>query len=94
MTDHVFNHEDLLVTASVMNQKRVPDKVWSDRAEWPMALEIRATPSGATGMMAEEIRCFCRVVRGMQNVPSGATFTDALQVQRWMDQLESCVNEA
>ena len=71
-----------------------PVEVWSDRAEWPMALEIRATPSGATGMMAEEIRCFCRVVRGMQNVPSGATFTDALQVQRWMNQLESCVNEA
>ena len=66
-----------------------PIEVWSDRAEWPMALEIRATASGATGMMAEELRCFCRVVRGLQNVPVGATFTDAIQVQRWMDRLES-----
>ncbi|MDG1897431.1 MAG: Gfo/Idh/MocA family oxidoreductase [Fuerstiella sp.] len=71
-----------------------PIEVWSDRAEWPMALEIRATPTGATGMMAEELRCFCRVVRGQQKVPTGATFTDAIQVQRWMDRLESCANQA
>ena len=70
-----------------------PVEVWSDRAEWPMALEIRATPSGATGMMAEELRCFCRVVRGLHDVPVGATFADAIQVQRWMDRLESCADE-
>ena len=66
-----------------------PMEVWSQQAEWPMALEIRATPDGATGMMAEELRCFCRVVRGQQAVPTGATYHDALQVQRWMDQLEA-----
>lgn len=70
-----------------------PVEVWSDRAEWPMALEIRATASGATGMMAEELRCFCRVVRGLQKVPIGATFTDAIQVQQWMNRLESCASE-
>lgn len=66
-----------------------PVEVWSDHAEWPLPLEIRASPNGATGMMAEEQRCFCRVVRGQQSVPVGATYHDALQVQHWMDRLES-----
>jgi predicted dehydrogenase len=66
-----------------------PIEVWGERASWPMALEIRADTSGATGMMAEELRCFCRVVRGRQSVPVGATYGDALQVQQWMDKLES-----
>jgi predicted dehydrogenase len=67
-----------------------PIEVWDERARWPMALEIRADPSGPTGMMAAELRCFCRVVRGQQSVPRGAAYADALQVQRWMDRLQSC----
>lgn len=67
-----------------------PIEVWDSQAVWPMPLEIRAEPSGATGMMAEELRCFCRVVRGQQAVPVGATYADALQVQNWMNQLEAC----
>ena len=70
-----------------------PIEVWSDQSEWPMALEIRATDAGATGMMAEELRCFCRVVRGVQEVPVGATYADAIQVQRWMSKLESRTSE-
>jgi len=66
-------------------------EVWDDKALWPMALEIRADLSGPTGMMAEELRCFCRVVRGVEPVPVGASFFDALQVQRWMDRLMSVV---
>lgn len=66
-----------------------PMEVWDERAQWPMALEIRADATSATGMMAEELRCFCRVVRGQQSVPIGATYEDALQVQRWMDRLAS-----
>ncbi|MDA1053909.1 MAG: Gfo/Idh/MocA family oxidoreductase [Planctomycetota bacterium] len=62
-----------------------PIEVWDSRASWPLALEIREDPP--SGMMAEELRCFCRVVRGSQAVPTGATYTDALQVQRWMEQL-------
>lgn len=65
-----------------------PIEVWSEQASWPMPLEIRADPTGPTGMMAEELRCFCRVVRGMEPVPAGATYQDALQVQGWMDRLE------
>ena len=68
-----------------------PIEVWDERAHWPLPLEIRADATGATGMMAEEQRCFCRVVRGLEPVPRGATFNDALQVQRWMDRLQHCV---
>jgi len=50
-------------------------------------LEIRTDPDGATGMLAEELRCFCRVSRGEQAVPAGATYSDAIQVQQWMDRL-------
>lgn len=66
-----------------------PIEVWDEQARWPMALEIRTDFSGPTGMMAEELRCFCRVVRGLESVPIGATFANALQTQRWMSQLES-----
>jgi predicted dehydrogenase len=69
-----------------------PIEVWDERATWPMALEIRTDISGPAGMMAEELRCFCRVVRGLDGVPVGATYHDALQVQRWMNQLESAAN--
>lgn len=64
-----------------------PIEVWDEQARWPMALEIRADETGPTGMMAEELRCFCRVVRGIESVPVGASYDDALQVQRWMDRL-------
>ena len=39
-----------------------PLQVWDDRARWPMALEIRAGDGPPAGMLAEELRCFCRVV--------------------------------
>ncbi len=66
-----------------------PMEVWDNAASWPLALEIRAGASGATGMMAEEQRAFYRVVRGSQPVPRGATYADALQVQRWLSRLEA-----
>jgi predicted dehydrogenase len=67
-----------------------PIELWDDRARWPMSLEIRADPNGPTGMMAAELRAFCRVVRGLQPVPLGATYADAMQVQRWMARLQAC----
>ena len=67
-----------------------PIEVWDEQARWPLALEIRAGEGAATGMMAEEQRCFCRVASGQQEVPRGATYTDAMQVQRWMEQLSDC----
>jgi predicted dehydrogenase len=71
-----------------INPNPRPIEVWGERADWPLALEVRADTAGATGMMAEELRCFCRVVRGQQGVPVGATYGDALQVQQWMDRLD------
>ena len=66
-----------------------PIEVWDERAHWPMALEIRTDSISPAGMMAEELRCFCRVVRRVEQVPAGATYSDALQIQRWMNLLES-----
>jgi predicted dehydrogenase len=66
-----------------------PIEVWDTQANWPLPLEIRTSSGGAAGMLAEELRCFCRVVRNQQAVPAGATFTDALQVQAWMERLVS-----
>lgn len=67
-----------------------PIEIWDSRASWPLTLEIRAGVGGPSGMMAEELRAFCRVVRGRQGVPTGATYADALQVQTWMDKLAAC----
>jgi hypothetical protein len=66
-----------------------PITVWDDQARWPMPLEILTDGVVASGMMAEELRCFCRVVRGDEPVPVGATFTDAMQVQGWLDKLDA-----
>jgi predicted dehydrogenase len=66
-----------------------PVEIWDEQARWPMSLEIRADVAGPTGMMAEELRSFCRVVRGIERVPVGAAYADAMQVQRWMDRLEA-----
>ena len=65
-----------------------PIELYQEKARWPMALEIRADASGASGMMAEELRCFCRVVRGAAPVPMGATYQDAMQLMGWLERLE------
>lgn len=64
-----------------------PMELWDSQAHWPLALEIRATPAGATGMLAEELRSFTRVVRGQHPPPVGTTYADGLQVQGWMEKL-------
>lgn len=68
-----------------------PLSIWDDAARHPLTLEIRSDPSMPTGMLAEELRCFCRVARGEQPVPVGATYHDAMQIMTWLDQLTSCV---
>ncbi|MEW6750319.1 MAG: Gfo/Idh/MocA family oxidoreductase [Candidatus Latescibacterota bacterium] len=65
-----------------------PIELYGEKARWPMALEIRADRTGATGMLAEEVRCFCRVVRGVEAVPLGATYADAMQLMGWLKRLE------
>lgn len=63
-----------------------PFEWWDNRVSWPMSLEIRSTET-PSGMLAEELRCFCRVVRGTERVPIGARYNDAIQVMRWLDHL-------
>ncbi len=70
-----------------------PFEIWDERARWPMALEIRTDHTSPTGMMAEEQRTFSRIVRGVEPVPFGATYHDAMQVQRWLDQLDASAAE-
>ena len=75
--------------AARMQPNPRPLELWDERARWPMSLEIRATETDPSGMLAEQLRTFCRVVRGEQQIPLGARYRDALQVQRWLDRLES-----
>jgi predicted dehydrogenase len=65
-----------------------PFALWDDATRYPMNLEIQPDPIRPTGMMAEEQRSFCRAVRGIEAVPAGATYNDAIQVQSWIHQLE------
>lgn len=80
--------------AARINPNPRPIELWDEQARWPMPLEIRADAEGPSGMMAEELRCFCRVVRGTNPVPVGATYADALQVQRWMERLVASAEAA
>ncbi|MBT3376510.1 MAG: Gfo/Idh/MocA family oxidoreductase [Lentisphaerae bacterium] len=70
-----------------------PITIYEDKVRWPMALELRADPGGSSGMLAEQLRCFARVVRGLESVPMGATYQDALQVQRWLEELKRVAGE-
>lgn len=66
-----------------------PLEIWAERAEWPLALGIHADPAAPSGWLAEELRHFCRVVRGQAQVPLGARYADALRIQSWLERLES-----
>lgn len=70
-----------------------PIEVWEESAAWPMALEIRTSTNGPTGMLAEELRAFGRVVRGDADVPVGARYSDAIEVQKWIAALAQSANE-
>lgn len=66
-----------------------PIEIWDEGAHWPLPHDIHFGGYGPSGMIAEELRCFCRVVRGIQPVPQGASFASAMQVQRWMHRLNA-----
>ena len=75
--------------AARMQMNPRPIELWEEKALWPMALEIRAEPSGPSGLLVAALRCICREARGLEPVPMGATYEAALQVQRRMDRMES-----
>lgn len=66
-----------------------PLQLWAERAEWPLALNIYADPAAPGGWLAEELRCFCRVVRGRAEIPLGARYDDALRIQSWLERVEA-----
>ncbi|MBN1588583.1 MAG: Gfo/Idh/MocA family oxidoreductase [Pirellulales bacterium] len=64
-----------------------PTFVCDDRVWWLMPFEFNTDPAGPNNMMAEQLRCFCRVVRGLQTVPVGARYEDAVTILRWQTKL-------
>jgi predicted dehydrogenase len=69
-----------------------PIEVYDDRARWPLELEIVADADAPTGLLAEQMRRFVRVVRGEASVPVGVGYHDALTVQRWLDRFASLID--
>ena len=70
-----------------MNPNPRPLDVWDEKYVPPMTLEILNVSNTTTGMLAEELRCFCRVVRGLEPIPRGTRIEDGIQVMRWLDRL-------
>ena len=64
-----------------------PFEIWDQGYHPPMTLEMQTRSQPFTGMLTEELRCFCRVVRGEEEIPKGARYADGLQVMRWIDLL-------
>lgn len=71
-----------------------PLEIWAEQAEWPLALDIYVDPMAPSGWLAEELRHFCRVVRGQSDIPVGARYQDGLCVQKWLEQLEMSAQNA
>lgn len=70
-----------------------PLEIWTNRAEWPLTLNLHANSVNPSGWLAEELRHFCRVVRGVADPPLGASYADALRIQSWLEQLETSAQE-
>ena len=64
-----------------------PFEIWDQGYHPPMTLEMQTRSQPFTGMLTEELRCFCRVVRGEEEIPQGARYADGIQVMHWIDQL-------
>lgn len=63
------------------------DWTWTqEKLTWPVELEISTARGRPTGMLAEELRSFLAACNG-DPVPAGCRMADAVQVQRWMEQL-------
>jgi hypothetical protein len=77
--------------AARVNPNPRPFECWDDAARRPVTLEIDHGDDWVTGMLSEELRHFCRVIRAESKVPMGASYTDAIQVQRWLKRLSDIV---
>ncbi|MFN8454971.1 MAG: Gfo/Idh/MocA family oxidoreductase [Anaerolineae bacterium] len=70
-----------------------PLEIWAERAEWPLSLNVYSDPVTPSGWLAEELRHFCRVVRGQADPPLGARYADAVRIQSWLERLEASAKE-
>ena len=75
-----------------LNPNPRPIQIWDNCSRYPLGIEIRPNPTGPTGMLAEELRAFARAVRGLEPIPVGATYDDAMQVQGWVHKLVDVSN--
>lgn len=75
--------------AAKMHINPQPLEIWSEKTEYPLSLNVFADPVAPSGWLAEELRHFCRVIRGVAEPPLGARYSDALRIQHWLEQLES-----
>lgn len=73
--------------AATVSLNPQPLQVWSDRAEWPVALDIHLDPP--SGWLAEELRWFCRMVRIGEQPPVGARYEDGVRLQEWLKTLQA-----
>lgn len=71
-----------------------PLEIWAERAEWPLSLNVYPDPFAPSGWLAEELRHFCRVVRGQADPPLGARYADAVRIQSWLERLEASAKES
>lgn len=67
-----------------------PVELWDEAARWPATLEIGT----GTGMLAEQLRCFSRVVRGEEDIPLGARYEDGIRIQGWLEKMIDQVDAA
>jgi predicted dehydrogenase len=93
MSEQGFDRLEVFGPGWAARMQIVPSQpeVWAERAEWPIALNIDADPAAPAGWLAEELRCFSRVVRGSRGaaVPVGARYADAVRMMEWLAKLES-----
>ena len=71
-----------------------PFSVWDNEGSgyrWPMHLEIMQ--DHATGMLAEELRCFVGFCRG-DPLPTGVAYEDGLTILDWISQLKASSSAA
>ena len=71
-----------------LRSDRIPVRFQSQVCADPTKNRVEKAP---TGLLAEEHKRFARVVRGEAEVPVGASYTDAMTVQRWLDRLVTVV---
>lgn len=88
MGEHGYDRLDVFGDgwSAIVSPNPRPIAVWDEKARYPLGLELRTDPP--TGMLSQELRQFASLARGGEPIV-GTTFADALQLQRWIGQLDA-----